>query len=396
MKPIIISPRDPLLFRDGRPFSSDPGSRAKSMPFPTPGTLIGALRTRGGTDQHGRWNPDEHETVLKYAMRGPLLLHHPEQPKAEHLMIPAPLDAIMLDSKHIRALHPIKTDPNEYTNLESAPVGFAQVNPNDKSKPDGMPKYWHWPSYLQWLEKAADQHITPQALGSDGPILETRTHVSMNPASQTASGGALFATSALEFVHQIKDENKLSNVSPLGLYTELSHENPSMHPLFFLGGESRVAHFQGLKSTESLLPSLPDAIRKSILSTQACRVILLTPGYFKHGWKPEYLLQARFGVTPHLQAAVVGKPQVISGWDYALGKNKPTRRLAPVGSVYYLQLEGDEASISEWLNNHWLQNISDEDHKRDQISAFAARKDGFGLCAIGTWDGQPRPLEVLS
>jgi CRISPR-associated protein Cmr3 len=394
MNPIIISPRDPLLFRDGRPFSSDPGARAKSMPFPTPGTLIGALRTRGGTDEHGRWQPEAHESVLQYAMRGPLLLRNPERPTPEDLLVPAPLDAVMLNKKRLRVLEPIQLNPDERSNLELAPVGFVQIDPNDKSKPEGMPRYWHWTNYLRWLEQPQNQQITPEQLGSDGPTLENRTHVSMNPSSQTAAEGALFATSALEFV--LCEEATLSSIQPLGMYVELSHKGDETHPQFFLGGESRIANFTSLKPSESLLPKLPETIRTAILKTHACRVVLLTPGYFKQGRQPEYLLQPRFGVTPHLSAAVVGKPQVISGWDYALGKNKPTRRLAPAGSVYHLKLEGDETSINEWLNNHWLQNISDEDHKRDQISAFAARKDGFGLCAIGTWDGQPRPLEVLS
>lgn len=395
MKPIIISPRDPLLFRDGRPFSSDPGSRAKSMPFPTPGTLIGALRTRGGTDNNGLWNPNEHEQVLQYTMRGPLLLQHPDQPKLEHLLLPAPLDAVMLDKQRIRALKPLQINNDENTNLELAPVGFATIDPHDKSKPEGMPRYWHWSAYQRWLEQTQDQSITPDQLGNNGPTLETRTHVSMNPSSQTAVEGLLFATSALEFITCDKTHS-LSGATPLGLYAEISHASNNPHPLFFLGGESRIAHFKDLPRSESLLPSIPTAIRATVIKTRACRVMLATPAYFKHGWKPEHLLQTSFGVTPHLKAAVIGKPQIISGWDYALKKNKPTRRLVPAGSVYYLHLEGEDTSINEWLDNHWLRNISDEDHKRDQISAFTASEDGFGLCAIGTWTGQLEPLEVNS
>ncbi|MFZ2521089.1 MAG: type III-B CRISPR module-associated Cmr3 family protein, partial [Anaerolineae bacterium] len=31
MKTWLIEPRDPLIFRDGRPFSASPGARAKTL-----------------------------------------------------------------------------------------------------------------------------------------------------------------------------------------------------------------------------------------------------------------------------------------------------------------------------------------------------------------------------
>jgi len=45
-----LIPRDPLIFRDGRPFSADAGARAKSLAFPYPSTTTGAVRTSVGTD----------------------------------------------------------------------------------------------------------------------------------------------------------------------------------------------------------------------------------------------------------------------------------------------------------------------------------------------------------
>lgn len=402
MKAIIITPRDPLLFRDGRPFSSDPGSRAKSQGFPMPSTIIGSIRTRGGTDNHGTWQKDLHNAVLNYAMQGPLLLASPQTPKLEHICVVAPLDAVMLDQNRIRILEPLQLESDEQTNLEVAPVGFAKIDSQDKSKPDGMPKYWHWHNFMNWLVRPKDFAIQPSDLGIQGPILETRTHVSLDAKTQTAQEGALFATSALEFTQLQSSKNQhtqyqLSDAIQYGIYTQITNTETSEHHLFFLGGESRVAGFNTQEKT--LLPKLNDSesgqqIQKSVLQSRACRLVLLTPAYFAYGWKPEYLLEERFGVTPQLMAAVVGKPQTISGWDYDLYKPKPTRRLVPAGSVYYFKLHGTDQAITEWLSNHWLQNISDETKKTEFSSAFPARKDGFGLCAIGTWNGQLQPLEV--
>jgi CRISPR-associated protein Cmr3 len=394
MNGLLIRPRDPLLFRDGRPFSSDPGARAKSQPFPLPSTIIGAIRTRAGLNQDGVWQPEKLPELLEYRLCGPLLIELCNTaPKTGHLLLTAPLDALMLDGQRIKVLHPLQLDADDTINLECAPVGLATVDPSDKSKPEGMPKYWYFLAFLEWLLEAKDRQTKPQDLGVAGLQIDTRTHVRLDPERQTADDGALFATSALDFVQATSG---WSNSKHFGLYCEVSAPRQSSS-LMYLGGESRFAAFENLE--QGLLPAWGDLpvlqdIAKSILKTRACRVVLLTPAYFRHGWKPEFLLEPRFGVTPRLKAAVVGKSQTISGWDYALQKPKPTRRLAPAGSVYYLSLEGDDAAIATWLKQHWFTNISDEQAALTNISPFAARQDGFGLCAIGTWDGRLRPLEV--
>jgi CRISPR-associated protein Cmr3 len=73
---------------------------------------------------------------------------------------------------------------------------------------------------------------------------------------------------------------------------------------------------------------------------------------------------------------------------------KPTRRLAPAGSVFFVQLPGtdraDDAAIEAWIDAIWMQNISDDhpgDPERD-------RRDGFGLAVLGAWDGELMTMEV--
>jgi len=85
-------------------------------------------------------------------------------------------------------------------------------------------------------------------------------------------------------------------------------------------------------------------------------------------------------------AAALSRYQTISGWDYEKGTPKPTRRLVPAGSVYFLNLEG-VADIEAFVNAVWLQAISDDDQ---------SRLDGFGLALLGAWDGVMRNMEALS
>jgi CRISPR-associated protein Cmr3 len=234
--------------------------------------------------------------------------------------------------------------------------------------------------------------------------VEYRTHVQIDSNTQGAEDGKLFGTSGLEFtcVEQTKPEDetsKLGRIQKLGLYLETNAPTTHDHHLWSVGGERRLSRWHNL-GTNSLLPILPTNIKDSIVQSQACRVILLTPAYFKNGWLPEFLLEPADGVTPKLIAACVGRPQVVSGWDYAYkayddekrrfinGRPKPTRRLAPAGSVYFLRLEGEKSNIERWLEKTWMKNISDEDESTNPNGAFAARNDGFGLAAIGCWNGK--------
>lgn len=77
--------------------------------------------------------------------------------------------------------------------------------------------------------------------------------------------------------------------------------------------------------------------------------------------------------------------EVVSGWDLAFdngagkprGRPKPTRRLAPAGSVYFVELEGGaREDLERWCDAAWLAPLSDGEQER---------RDGFGLAALGAW-----------
>ena len=111
------------------------------------------------------------------------------------------------------------------------------------------------------------------------------------------------------------------------------------------------------------------------------RVILATGAIFKNGALPSRLLEEQNGVKVKLIAAKVDRPQTISGWDYKTNKPKSTRRLAPAGSVYWLELSGSAEARKAWVASHWLQPVSDA--RQDCL-------DGFGLALIGLLHGGNR------
>ena len=55
--------------------------------------------------------------------------------------------------------------------------------------------------------------------------------------------------------------------------------------------------------------------------------------------------QEQYGVTPQLAGIAIQRPQVVSGWDLEKRGPKPTRRLAPAGTVIFLNLEGSNDAI---------------------------------------------------
>lgn len=207
-------------------------------------------------------------------------------------------------------------------------------------------------------------------------------HVSIRPNTQTADEerGALFQTRGLEFIH-MPEKQALSKARRLGL--AVATDAPSLKPgIGPLGGERRLVFWR--RSNETL-PSLSGALEERIAALGHCRLILLTPAHFKAGWKPAWLLEGREGVIPSLQAVALKRCQTVSGWDFAKGERKPTRRLAPAGTVYFLKLDGDSAAVKRWIDTIWMHCVSDEEQDR---------RDGFGLAVLGVWDGTFHRMEV--
>ena len=152
--------------------------------------------------------------------------------------------------------------------------------------------------------------------------------------------------------------------------------------LGFLGGVRRLAVWR--KSNASL-PACPDRLRSHISRNRHCRVVLLTDAHFEMVWRQTWLLNQIEGVTPKLKAIAIGRPHVVSGWDMAERGPKPARRLAPAGTVLFLELNGNYDAIDRLVDKIWLSTVSDGEQDR---------LDGFGLATLGAWDGTLRRMEV--
>lgn len=396
-----IEPRDPLIVRDGRPFGADPGARARSLGFPVPSTTTGGFRGRAGLGTNGAFNPAKIDDVLTIAVRGPLLAALAQDGAFGEWLPPAPADALLLehipsedertdarateqrppDARLLRLTPLIAPAGAEWTAFDGAELLLvgprAPVSAKPLAKP---PRFWRWDRFVHWLTDPMEGLQRTDILGLAGPVPESRTHVGIEPATQTAEEGRLFQTSGLEFT--APDRGRLALV----VVSEAPLPQFAQGGLAPLGGERRLAAW---RPGAPELPACPPNVRRRIREERACRVLLLSPAQFVAGYLPAWLLGAHGGVVATLRGAVVQRPQVISGWDMRRGRPKETRRLAPSGSVFFLKLPehhdvSDEA-VDAWVDAIWMQNISDGDQER---------LDGFGLAALGTWDGKEARMEV--
>lgn len=379
----LINPRDPLIFRDGKPFTATPGERAKSLLFPYPSTVAGAMRSLAGMDAAtGKFEVTRIPELLQKSVRGPVLVEVDEADLIRDWFFPAPADALLIQAEPKGSAMRYRLRALDSQGFSSDLVSLSLTGPSKivKIKPlSNPPRYWNRKAFEAWLLAPEDGMIFPDEIGIQGPRREFRTHVSISAETQTAKPGALFQTSGMEFVevrHLGQDNPELQMARSLALALETDAE--VREGLDVLGGERRAVRWQ---KSNAPLPECPAEIMETILSQGACRLILLTPACFEIGCLPEWLTQK---YAAQVLAAALPRYQTISGWDYEQARPKPTRRLAAAGSVFFLKFN-ENNNIQAFIQETWMQTVSDKDQDR---------RDGFGLAALGTWDGNLEKMEV--
>lgn len=390
----LIVPRDALIARDGRPFGSTAGVRAKSLDFPFPSTTTGGVRTRSGLEKINgdlsAFKKELSDEVLHIEVRGALLAEI--EGDEVNLLVHAPGDCLIITpenegGKNRFPLVPLEDENSDFcSNLNESEKELHLLGTigRVKGKPQSEPRFWYWTEFEKWLTKTEeDKPIDVETLGHNGLTGEQRTHVKIlddaNGYQNKANvEGGLFQTRGLEFTKQGKN---LSAAKKLALVVEVERHDfggEIQKGIAPLGGERRVVAWR--RRDKNIFPDCPKKIRDEILESKSCRLILLTPAIFENGFKPTWLQTAN-GLTVSVEAIAVNRTQVISGWDFVKKSPKPTRRMCPAGTVLFLKLSGD---IENWIDKIWFRCVSDSEQDR---------KDGFGLAALGVWNGEFLKIE---
>ena len=258
------------------------------------------------------------------------------------------------------------------------PLRFEGAGVSGKP-PENIPAFWTWTELQSWLIAPEDRTVDLSSLGVCNLPVESRTHLALQSGERVGLDGMLFQTAGLRFLH--KGANTLTprrfalslwcqGATVAGRVLELRNQ------LAPLGGERRLARWS---QASAGWPDMPEGLREAIVKNRRARLILLTPAMFKKGPLPDWNgapWPLRNNVKVTVRAAAVPRPEVVSGWDLEKGMPKPTRRLSPAGSVYFVELKGDSEDLRRWCDETWLTCVSDDAQDR---------RDGFGLAVLGTW-----------
>lgn len=408
----LFSPRAPLLFRQGRPFGGS--DLARSLPFPRPDTLAGALRAvwvdqKRETDSVGvetsMWNEAQ-----KLAVQGPLLVERRLDGRRLRFLVPRPADAAYLREgakEELAPLVPHALSSAEGTDLEKGlwPL-LAQTTGISlaRAKPLPGPLFWYLDRLEQWLTQpngqklsglwnsGSDDRKTFFSLGVDALPTATRPHLGVDRATQAAEEGQFFQTEGLDFGPRRALDRADRSPKPVenpdetyeyGLLTQCGAELPEGFRR--LGGRSRLAHLA--RMPDELWPSrCPDRLRAALARAPGIRLLLLTPAVFKEGWRPGWLewnqgKNSWCGTPPGFSAAemqlclrgvALAGWEPASGWDGQAGRPAALKRVAPAGSVYWFTVEAGQAE----LHRLWASSLSDDEPDRNT---------GFGLAVPGVW-----------
>ena len=368
IKPLIIEPRDPMIFRDGKPFTA--GAGARSLPFAPPSVIAGAMRTRLGSPNGRPFDKSKISALLEVEFAGPVLGYRKSDAPSWGLAFAAPADYLSYEREGMNPAKQVALRCVEEEGGCDLPEGLRRLEgAADRKVSSEMPVFWSWDSMSEWLTKKERNGFLPNGWGK--LKRQRRVHVSMSTEFQTAVEGMLYSTEGLEFHGTREEATEFSLIAwyDCGKHQDLAAVN--VPRVSHLGGESRTA-FWDAKANEPGQPKCPIGE-----PPKGFRMILATPAVFEGGWKPGWLDAGNEGAPPgfegklkvRLNAAAVPRALPISGWDYKLEEAKPTRLMVPAGSVYFFDVMGSGDARELWM--------------RSVCDVAQDRLDGFGRVLIG-------------
>lgn len=395
-----LTPRDPIIARDSRPFGADQGNRMRSLSWPLPSVIAGSFRTAlGKASPNLQFDENTVRQLLQIEVAGVFPCCDSQ------LYLPAPNDCLWNGESPL-AVKPIDMDGGgcDFPVDGLQPVMLSKEQSADDFKPEPSPAWWPLKKMTDWLLGDTENFQFDNSF-LNAPNQDTRDHVSLAPDTGAAAKGKLFTTVGLNVSHLSRFNHGDSNCFE-DRYAEITlslrvadDENAFEHiqHLDFwhpLGGERRLVHWK--HSDQMDLWKCPDAILSALNNTAKIRMILASPAIFENGWLPGWLdknlVGQPFRNAPKLKLVGVCIPRwrAVSGWSYApytaddgrssiipkSGRGpKAIRRMVPAGGVYFfLKVDGDASILA---TEGWLKAVSD---------ALYDRRDGFGLAVWGIWD----------
>ena len=244
----------------------------------------------------------------------------------------------------------------------------------------GKPETGYWLTSAGWRKYIAGKPIEPDAdliQSTDLWSLDLRVGVGLDPQRRRAADGALFSTQTVA-LRKAEHQPRSSNRFDVGFLAEtVGVDVPDDLPLRF-GGDGRAALCRRI-SANSAIPNFD-----ALAADGRCRLVLASPGIFRNGWRPTGTTVSEndivfdlHGVRGRLVCAAVPRAETISGFDLAKKRPKPAQRVAPNGSVYWL----DEVRATPEA----LRKLAAEGLWSELPENAARRAEGFNRVTLATY-----------
>ena len=394
----FIEPLD-LLFLRGNKLFGDPGSFGESLVPPWPSVAAGALRSalladRGydlaafacgaitgdselGTPKNpGTFTVTAFDVARRHAGGGVETLH------------PVPADlGIRADDTEERGMtaHRITPQPVPHgIGSSTRTTALAVLAERERGKQESG--QWlnaeGWKAHLAGRDIDARRHLVPSTWLW---AIDVRTGIALDPVKRAAATGALFTSQAVAMrkrEHATMEPGARGGARSfdVGFLVEVAGASlPKVMTLRF-GGDGRVA--RAMRETTEEATQQPDY--DAIARDGRCRMILTSPGLFEGGWRPTgsaggngELPFELHGVTGRIVCGAVPRAEVVSGFDLARRRPKPAERVAPSGSVYWLDEIEASADALRKLADRGLWSEPAENEQR--------RAEGFNRFTFAEW-----------
>jgi len=385
----FMEPVDVLFMRGNKLFGA-PGSYGESLVPPWPSLAAGAIRSRMLVDE---------DIDLKRFAKGQIehpQLGTPQKPgdftvtafqlarrhadgRVEILVQPPADLVVSADSGGKLALRRLRPGPLPKGLQSSAPLPLLPILPEDqRRKPVG--DRWltqaDWQACLEGRLPSVDQLVETRQLWK----IDERIGVGLDPATRSAREGQLFTTQAVSMVkqdHVVEAEEKDPRRAgyDVGFLVAIQGAEPPQDGSLRFGGDGRAAT---IRPADQYTPVAVDY--EKIVHAGRCRLILTTPGLFEKGWLPtgvqrrddgSYLFDLH-GVRGRLVCAAVARAETISGWDLAQKQPKPAQRVAPAGSVYWLNdLQATPEALGKLAKRGlWSDECEDASRRAEGFNRF--------------------------
>lgn len=357
-----ITPLDTVFFRDGSPFTMGEETWGESRFPPPPSVVYGALRTRYFAEHPAQLNEAGPEGPTSDARLTSLHLRRSGNP-----YFPLPRDLVEPEEKKEKRKQ--KGGGTEVSRLRSTtmPGGGAGLgaSPYVLSHPDEVSAvreaFLGEDDLEAYLHREKETFLAYDLYKDNFVHREPKIGIRMDRNTRAADDGFLYRVGM----------HRLGNRVSFGVGVDNLSLGDS--GLLKLGGEGKGARY----TVQSGTPPVPDPPQSQIAENGAFILYLATPAVFSNGWLPGWidpasLKGAKNGVTVCLQAAAVGKPGAVGGWNMKKGRPRPLHRTVPAGSVYHFALDdGSAQDVTEAFHDERIGNK--ERHCRS----------GFGHAFVG-------------